>query len=76
MKQRVNNQLPNNLPQLQNCIKRDAGGYKEEVGVELELIHSKTICFLSSSNNMFITSRYWRYFSSIPLIMTKTSKSW
>ncbi|XP_054164284.1 protein SDA1 homolog [Oppia nitens] len=27
---RVNNKLPTNLPQLQNCIKRDANGYKDE----------------------------------------------
>ncbi|KAI2804800.1 hypothetical protein RDWZM_008092 [Blomia tropicalis] len=30
MRQRINNQLPNNLPQLQNCIKRDPSGYKDE----------------------------------------------
>lgn len=28
---RHNNQLPNNLPQLQNLIKRDPASYKEEV---------------------------------------------
>lgn len=28
---RSNNQLPTNLPQLQNCIKRDSISYKEEV---------------------------------------------
>ena len=26
-----NNKLPNNLPQLQNLIKRDPGSYKDEV---------------------------------------------
>jgi len=30
MSKRQNNQLPNNLPQLQNLIKRDAESYKEE----------------------------------------------
>lgn len=30
MSGRNNNQLPNNLPQLQNLIKRDAESYKEE----------------------------------------------
>jgi protein SDA1 len=30
MAKRVNNQLPHNLPQLQNLIKRDAESYKEE----------------------------------------------
>ncbi|RWS27771.1 protein SDA1-like protein, partial [Leptotrombidium deliense] len=30
MRNRVNNQLPNNLPQLQNCIKRDPQSYREE----------------------------------------------
>ena len=28
---RISNKLPINLPQLQNCIKRDPTGYKEEV---------------------------------------------
>lgn len=28
---RHNNQLPDNLPQLQNLIKRDSESYKEEV---------------------------------------------
>jgi protein SDA1 len=28
---RHNNQLPDNLPQLQNLIKRDPASYKEEV---------------------------------------------
>ena len=31
MNRRINNQLPNNLIQLQNCIKRDPIGYKQEV---------------------------------------------
>ncbi len=31
MSKRVNNKLPSNLPQLQNCIKRDPNGYKDEV---------------------------------------------
>ncbi len=30
-KETHNNKLPDNLPQLQNLIKRDAGSYKEEV---------------------------------------------
>ncbi|RWS13427.1 protein SDA1-like protein [Dinothrombium tinctorium] len=30
MGKRTNNQIPNNLPQLQNCIKRDPLSYKEE----------------------------------------------
>ena len=30
MANRQNNQLPNNLPQLQNLIKRDAESYKDE----------------------------------------------
>lgn len=30
MVRRHNNQLPNNLPQLQNLIKRDPASYKEE----------------------------------------------
>ena len=30
MSNRQNNQLPNNLPQLQNLIKRDADSYKDE----------------------------------------------
>jgi len=30
MSRRQNNQLPNNLPQLQNLIKRDPESYKEE----------------------------------------------
>ena len=40
MRQRINNQLPNNLPQLQNCIKRDPSGYKDEVG------HNPIYCFI------------------------------
>lgn len=31
MNRRINNQLPSNLIQLQNCIKRDPVGYKQEV---------------------------------------------
>ena len=30
MVKKNNNQLPNNLPQLQNCIKRDPDSYKDE----------------------------------------------
>lgn len=32
---RHNNQLPDNLPQLQNLIKRDPESYKEEVSLQL-----------------------------------------
>lgn len=32
---RHNNQLPDNLPQLQNLIKRDPESYKEEVNFQL-----------------------------------------
>lgn len=31
---RHNNQLPNNLPQLQNLIKRDSESYKDEASVD------------------------------------------
>ena len=34
MSKRRSNQLPNNLPQLQNLIKRDPGAYKEEVSAD------------------------------------------
>ena len=35
MSRRINNQLPNNLPQLQNCIKRDPESYKDEFTLQL-----------------------------------------
>ena len=35
MSKRQNNQLPNNLPQLQNLIKRDPESYKEEFSQQL-----------------------------------------
>ena len=33
MSSKNNNKLPNNLPQLQNWIKRDAGSYRDEVRI-------------------------------------------
>jgi protein SDA1 len=33
---RHNNQLPDNLPQLQNLIKRDPASYKDEVSAILD----------------------------------------
>lgn len=33
MSDRNRNKLPNNLPQLQNLVKRDPDSYKEEVSV-------------------------------------------
>jgi hypothetical protein len=35
MSRRNNNQLPNNLPQLQNCIKRDPESYRDEFILQL-----------------------------------------
>lgn len=35
MSGRNNNQLPNNLPQLQNCIKRDPESYNDEFMLQL-----------------------------------------
>jgi protein SDA1 len=40
MSYRRGNQLPNNLPQLQNVIKRDPESYKEEVSFLKFLYHS------------------------------------
>lgn len=34
---RHNNQLPENLPQLQNLIKRDPESYKEEVSLQCNI---------------------------------------
>lgn len=34
---RHNNQLPENLPQLQNLIKRDPESYKEEVSFSIQI---------------------------------------
>ena len=40
MSRRHNNQLPNNLPQLQNLIKRDPESYKEEFFQQLRYFSS------------------------------------
>jgi len=40
MAKRQNNQLPSNLPQLQNLIKRDADSYKEEFSQQLRHFNS------------------------------------
>ncbi|CAN8006254.1 unnamed protein product, partial [Ixodes hexagonus] len=40
MKQRSNNKLPNNLPQLQNLIKRDPLSYKDEFHLQLQYYQS------------------------------------
>uniref|UniRef100_A0A147BSR7 Protein SDA1 n=1 Tax=Ixodes ricinus TaxID=34613 RepID=A0A147BSR7_IXORI len=40
MKQRTNNKLPNNLPQLQNLIKRDPLSYKDEFHLQLQYYQS------------------------------------
>lgn len=40
MKKRLNNQLPNNLPQLQNLIKRDPASYKDEFLQQYHHYHS------------------------------------
>lgn len=40
MVRHASNQLPNNLPQLQNCIKRDPESYKDEFMQQLEHINA------------------------------------
>lgn len=45
MGKRTNNQLPNNLPQLQNCVKKDPDSYKDEVS-QCENIKVKLMIFL------------------------------
>ena len=42
---RQGNQLPNNLPQLQNLIKRDADSYKEEFHQQLRHFNSTLAVF-------------------------------
>lgn len=46
---RHNNQLPNNLPQLQNLIKRDPESYKEEVS-------SSITCFVNLKTNLWFVN--------------------
>lgn len=48
MNRRINNQLPNNLIQLQNCIKRDPIGYKQEV-------------FYLEFDDFLLTIRFYRF---------------
>ena len=42
---RQGNQLPNNLPQLQNLIKRDSESYKEEFQQQLRHFNSTLAVF-------------------------------
>lgn len=76
MKGRVNNQLPNNLPQLQNCIKRDAAGYKEEVSVRIRRNCWLTFVFISFNNNMNTLNPCSTSSNTIHKQMTKTFKIW
>eukprot|EP00092_Neocalanus_flemingeri_P019099 GFUD01020689.1.p1 GENE.GFUD01020689.1~~GFUD01020689.1.p1 ORF type:complete len:677 (-),score=233.24 GFUD01020689.1:31-2061(-) len=45
MAKRLSNQLPNNLPQLQNLIKRDSDSYKEEFEQQLRHFNSTLAVF-------------------------------
>src|SRR6218665_532037 len=82
MRTRVNNQLPNNLPQLQNCVKRDSQGYKDEVSFLdcFEFVGCFTdsiyLFFRSSCNNSSISNHYWSCFKSIQATMIRASKIW
>lgn len=65
---RHNNQLPDNLPQLQNLIKRDPESYKEEVRFShplkkfnLFFVYLIVKIFYSSFNNTIILNHFWKY---------------
>ncbi|KAI1286744.1 Protein SDA1 -like protein [Halotydeus destructor] len=51
MSKRTSNQLPNNLPQLQNCIKRDPDSYKEEFLQQYRHYEALTQVFQYSPEN-------------------------
>ena len=52
---RQGNQLPNNLPQLQNLIKRDSESYKEEFQQQLRHFNSTLAVFELSPEKV----RHW-----------------
>lgn len=75
MGKRTNNQLPNNLPQLQNCIKKDPDSYKEEVS-QCENIKVNTHDIFNSSFNNLITSKLcFKYFNLIQIQMIEIFKN-
>lgn len=57
---RQNNKLPNNLPQLQNLIKRDPQSYLDEVGAV-----SKHAMLLASSAGGQFLSFFLRFVSTV-----------
>lgn len=77
---RHNNQLPHNLPQLQNLIKRDSESYKDDVSTtnisfkkhSIILKNKKPliICRYSFYCNTKIFNRRWNYFVCLPTNMT------
>lgn len=64
---RHNNQLPTNLPQLQNLLKRDPASYKDEVQLSTTILYFglpfslqnmhkiTTVCIRSLCNSIVIT---------------------
>ena len=59
---RNRNQLPTNLPQLQNLIKRDSLAYKDEVGLRLVL---DTVDKSKINNTHSCGKHYTVYFSCV-----------
>lgn len=47
------NKLPNNLPQLQNLIKRDPLSYKDEVSTEINAIYLWKILYIIMCKLLF-----------------------
>jgi len=60
---RHNNQLPDNLPQLQNLIKRDPESYKEEVIFVLISL----LCFIYYF--MFYINKIWVWYDRLWFIL-------
>ena len=60
---RQGNQLPNNLPQLQNLIKRDAESYKEEFQQQLRHFNSTLAVFELSPEKVEADSRKTKTYS-------------
>lgn len=88
MSGRNNNHLPNNLPQLQNCIKRDPESYRDEFVLQLrhfEAILEVTQSDPAASNKDFedlvmflahVSHCYTRLMSSFPSQLTTLLQSY
>lgn len=64
MVRRHSNQLPDNIPQLQNLIKRDAASYKDEVKAVFQsiiILHLKSIMYLTFHFSLQFMQQYRHY---------------